>query len=242
MCEASASEAGALSDQSPFQAGTLVHLPGLAPESKTAQRLCFTFATLVPAHSRRITVIGNSTNTPVYKQLQRTKRRHPKTGKLLHALIRSLLTLSCSEFVRMRNHFKCVPGCCERGSAQPTCASAARNIISSEIRAWRQGLKPGAPPKHRTGASASSRQHRGGDKSSYAMRFASSGVQVRHPHITSVAEYVRFLFCMVSDTQRVTRQHATVNRPIETLLQFSGSQAGMFHAIPKRQVYRGCRS
>lgn len=87
------------------------------------------------------------------------------------------------------------------------------------------------------------RTYRGGDKSIYPMRFASSGVpigfstdwiaqvfipaqtkmlgvQVPQPHITSVAEYVRFLISMVADTQRVTRQYATVNRPIETLLLF----------------------
>jgi len=87
------------------------------------------------------------------------------------------------------------------------------------------------------------RKYRAGDKSVYPMRFGSAGIptsfstdwiaqvfipaqtkmlgiQVPQPHITSVAEYVRFLIGMVADSQRVTRQPATVNRPIETLILF----------------------
>lgn len=87
------------------------------------------------------------------------------------------------------------------------------------------------------------RKYRAGDTSVYPMRFGSVGVpkgfstdwiaqvfipaqtkmlgvQVPQPHITSVAEYVRFLIGMVADSQRIARQHATVNRPIETMILF----------------------
>lgn len=87
------------------------------------------------------------------------------------------------------------------------------------------------------------RKYRAGDRSVYPMRFGSAGVpesfstewianfflpvqtrmlgvQVPQPDITSVSEYVRFLIGMVADLQRVARQHATVNRPIETFILF----------------------
>lgn len=87
------------------------------------------------------------------------------------------------------------------------------------------------------------KKYHAGDKTVYPMRFGSAGVpqefstywiekmlipaqtklagvQVPQPHITSVAEYVRFLIGFVADTQRVARQPAAVNRPVETLILF----------------------
>ena len=87
------------------------------------------------------------------------------------------------------------------------------------------------------------RKYRAGEKTVYPMRFGSAGVpasfstdwiaqtfvpaqtkmlgvQIPQPNITSVTEYVRFLIGMVADSQRIARQHATVNRPIETLILF----------------------
>ena len=90
------------------------------------------------------------------------------------------------------------------------------------------------------------RRYRSGDRTLYPMRFGSAGIprefsthwitnrlipaqsemagaQLPQPNITSVAEYVRLLIGFVVDTQRVARQPAIVNRPIETLILFPES-------------------
>ena len=43
---------------------------------------------------------------------------------------------------------------------------------------------------------------------------------VPFPHITAVAEYVRFLIRMIAELHRISREHAFVSEPIETLLIF----------------------
>ena len=87
------------------------------------------------------------------------------------------------------------------------------------------------------------RKYRSGDRSIYPMHFGSAGIpenfsstwiaktfvpaittmvgaQAPQPNITSVAEFVRLLIGVVVDSLRITRQPATVNRPIETLVLF----------------------
>lgn len=88
------------------------------------------------------------------------------------------------------------------------------------------------------------RDYRNGNRlKGYPMRFGSAGIprlfstqwiartlipayksmieaQVPQPNVASIAEFVRFLIEAVADLQRISRQPATVNKPVETLLLF----------------------